>query len=87
MSDFEIKRTITEKDIPPKKGRRGTKYQPLLDSMKTLEVDEGIEVKVSSNRVVYQLKRLAKTHHKNRHYEITGRTKTKGHFIYIIRHQ
>ena len=85
MSDFQIKRSITEKDIPPQGGHKETKWQGILDSMKTLEKEEGIEVKVPYPSVVTQIKQLARKRIPGMTFEIIGRSKADGHHIYIIR--
>lgn len=85
MSDFEIKRSITEEDIPPTRSHVKSKWQGILDSMNTLEIDEGIEVIVPANHIRNQVEKLAKSRMPRKHFSFTGRSKKDGHHLYIIR--
>jgi hypothetical protein len=85
MADFEIKRSVTENDIPAHGSSRKSKYEPIITSARTLEVDEGIEVAVKAPHVLTQVRKLIRNRLPRRHYLITGRQTKSGHNLYIIR--
>lgn len=79
MSKFEIKRTITEGDIPAKRSRMESKYEPVMKALNTLEKDEGVEIEFEKAGAITQIK-LVKDRFPRRHYHITQRGST----AYII---
>lgn len=87
MSNFEITRTITEDDIPLQNTHKRSKYDPILKSCKTLEVDEGIEVAIEKKGTASTVRKLLTNRHQHRFYEVCHRSRPEGLFMYIVRKQ
>jgi len=87
MSNFEIKRTITEEDIPTRGGHVKSKYEPIVTSCNTLETGEGIEVEIDRQKIATTVRDLLSRRHRRRHYEVSCRTRPHGIFMYIVRRQ
>lgn len=87
MSDhkFKINRTIKEEDIPPQQLYRESKYEPIANSCKTLEVDEGIEVSIDKPSQYQGIVNLLKKRMPGRHFHVTTRNLKHGLKVYIIR--
>jgi hypothetical protein len=86
MATFEIKRSITEEDIPEKMSHKKSMYDPIYRSVETLEKAEGIQIEVEKHHVRQIISQGLKKRFPNRRFHLACRRNKRGSCdLYILR--